>query len=87
MIPAFPRQYKVEASLDGRAWTPVTEGKGAAMTTVITFAPTRAKFIRITETGSVAGAPVWSIQRLRLYQPPGSPAPPEVRRDPASERK
>ena len=48
----------------------LTEGKGAAMTTVITFPVVRARFVRITQTASDPDAPAWSIQRLRLYQPP-----------------
>jgi len=39
---------------------------------VITFKPVEAKFIKITQTATVEKAPAWSIQRLRLYQPPKS---------------
>ena len=65
---AYPRGYKVEVSLDGNAWTPVSEGKGERQSTFITFEPVQAKFVRITQTATVEGAPNWSIQRLRLYQ-------------------
>jgi hypothetical protein len=54
--------------MDGNAWTPVSEGKGAGQSTMITFAPVRARFVRITQTASVEGAPNWSIQRLRLFE-------------------
>jgi mono/diheme cytochrome c family protein/glucose/arabinose dehydrogenase len=74
IVPAFPREYKVEVSLDGSAWAAVAEGKGAALTTVITFPQVRARFVRLTQTGAIQGAPVWTIQRLRLYQPPGTVA-------------
>jgi len=37
---------------------------------VIPFKPARAKFIKITQTAAAENAPAWSIQRLRLYQPP-----------------
>ena len=43
-------------------------GRGAARSTVIAFAPVNAKFVRITQTAAVDGAPAWSIQRLRLYR-------------------
>jgi mono/diheme cytochrome c family protein len=67
--PASPRRYKVEVSMDGTNWSaPVAEGEGAGQLTVITFAPVRAKYVRITQTANVDGAPVWSIQRLRLYE-------------------
>jgi hypothetical protein len=33
------------------------------------FAPVRAKFVRITQTATPASdAPVWSIQNLRIYE-------------------
>ena len=67
--PASPRRYKVEVSTDGKNWgTPVAEGEGTGQSTVITFAPTLAKFVRITLTANAEGTTPWSIQRLRLYQ-------------------
>jgi len=65
---AYPRGYKVEVSMDGDAWTPVAEGKGAGPSTMITFDPVRAKFVRITQTATLEGTTPWSIQRLRLYE-------------------
>jgi hypothetical protein len=66
----FPRGYKVELSMDGTTWgTPVAEGQGTGPSTIVMFAPTRAKFLRITQTATTDNAPNWSIQRLRLYQP------------------
>ena len=66
---AYPRGYKVEVSMDGTTWSaPVAEGEGAGPSTIITFAPTRARFIRITQTATAENAPSWSIQRLRLYE-------------------
>jgi hypothetical protein len=64
----FPRGYKVEVSMDGSTWSsPVAQGRGTGATTVITFAPVQAKFVRLTETENVDA--VWSIQNLRLYRP------------------
>jgi hypothetical protein len=68
--PGFPRGYTVEVSTDGSAWTQVATGQGDGGTTVITFKPVSAKFVKITQTSTVENAPAWSIQRLRLYQPP-----------------
>jgi len=70
----FPRGYKVEVSLDGTKWTPVAQGQGAGVTTDISFAAARAKLVRITQTATVNDAPLWSIQRLRLYEAGGVPA-------------
>ncbi len=65
----YPRAYKVQVSLDGASWSePVAEGHGAVPTTIIAFAPVRAKFVRITQTASEPGAPAWSIQHLKLFQ-------------------
>ena len=67
--PASPRGYKVEVSMDGTSWgTPVAEGEGKGQSTVITFAPVGAKYVRITQTGTAAPPAPWSIQRLRLYE-------------------
>ena len=74
-VATYPRGHQVQVSLDGREWSaPVAEGAGAGVTTTITFAPVRAKFIRITQTASVEDGAPWTIQRLRLYEAPGKPA-------------
>jgi hypothetical protein len=65
-----PIAYKVEISLDGSTWTAVAEGKGESDTTNITLKPTKAKFIRITQTGDAPNAVAWNIERFRLYGPP-----------------
>ena len=58
--------------MDGTTWSaPVAEGQGSGPATVITFRPVRAKFVRITQTGTVENGATWTIQRLRLYQAPG----------------
>ena len=71
--PGFPRQYQVEVSLDGKDWgQPVASGQGSRLTTVA-LKPTRARFIRITQTGTEADAPPWVIQNLRIYTAPAPP--------------
>jgi mono/diheme cytochrome c family protein/glucose/arabinose dehydrogenase len=71
-VGTYPRGYKVQVSLDGQKWSePVAQGEGRGVTTAITFAPVRARFVRITQTGTVDNAAVWSIQGLRLFQAPG----------------
>jgi mono/diheme cytochrome c family protein len=67
--PGVPIAYEVQMSMDGTTWsTPVAQGKGAGDKADIAFTPVRAKFIRITQTGSAENAPPWAIRRLRLYE-------------------
>ena len=67
--PGYPRAYSVQVSMDGKKWSkPVAEGKGEGARTTITFAPTRAQFVRITQTDNIADAPAWTIRGLRLYE-------------------
>ena len=67
----FPRGYKVELSSDGTTWSkPVAEGKGSGPITDIPFAPVKAKFIRITQTGSAPGK-FWSIHELGVLKSGG----------------
>ena len=63
----YPRGYQVQVSMDGTNWgTTVAQGAGTGAATTITFAPVRAKFVRITQT-QTAETPV-AIQRLRLFE-------------------
>jgi hypothetical protein len=39
---------------------------------VIVLPPTRARFIRITQTGAAASNEVWAIQQLRIYARTGT---------------
>ena len=64
----YPRGYKVEVSADGQAWgKPVAEGRGVGPLTHIEFAATKAKFLRITQTGSVDGK-FWSVAELEVFR-------------------
>ena len=68
--PGYPRAYQVQVSMDGTTWSsPVASGQGLPLT-VASFAPVRARFVRITQTGSDAGAPAWVVQNLRLFRAP-----------------
>ena len=68
----YPRGYTVELSTDGEKWgKPVATGKGSGPQTVIQFASTKAKFIRITQTGEVKGN-YWSIHELQVFAPPAT---------------
>jgi mono/diheme cytochrome c family protein len=72
VVIGYPRGYTVQVSADGKEWSkPIAEGKGDSARTTIAFAPTRAKFVRITETENAADAP-WSMRSLRIYEAPGA---------------
>jgi len=65
---SFPIGYRVQVSMDGKAWgTPVAEGNGSPSTTVATFKPVRAKFIRITQTEKAESSLPWSVLNFRVY--------------------
>jgi hypothetical protein len=74
-VATSPRAFRVDVSSDGKSWAPVAEGQGGGRTTAISFAPVRAKFVRITQTAEAKDGAVWSMQRLRLYRPAMEPAP------------
>jgi mono/diheme cytochrome c family protein/glucose/arabinose dehydrogenase len=68
----YPRGYTVELSADGQTWAkPIATGKGNGPETVIQFPAAKAKFIRITQTGSVSGL-YWSIHELQIFGAPKS---------------
>ena len=75
----FPRGYTVEISQDGASWTAAAQGAGNGPTTISTFTPVSAKFVRITLTVDADDAPAWSVQNLRIFSMPAaaarSPAP------------
>jgi len=63
----FPRGYKVEVSTDGSSWRSVAEGTGTGASTISTFQPAPAKFVRVSLTTGVDDAPAWSVQNLKIY--------------------
>jgi hypothetical protein len=69
----YPRGYSVTTSLDGTTWSkPIAQGKGVPSHMVIVLPPTRAKFVRVTETDATPNAPTWSMANLRVYEVPGA---------------
>lgn len=63
----WPRGWKIEVSMNGSEWDkPVLEGKSETSVTEFLFPKqVKAKFIRITDTGSVKGL-FWSIHELEV---------------------
>ena len=62
----YPRGYQVEVSSDGKTWAKTLEkGKGTGSLTDMYFEPTPARYVRVTQTGSVNGL-FWSIHELAV---------------------
>ena len=62
----YPRGFEVTVSLDGKRWSkPLAKGSGNTALTTIGLPLVEAKFIRITQTGSVNGKH-WSIHDLQI---------------------
>jgi len=63
-----PRGYQILLSMDGTRWSaPVAEGTANGNMTAISWAPARARFLRITQTATVPGSPAWSMLETKLY--------------------
>ena len=61
--------YTLQLSMDGVAWgAPVVQTAGETPTTIATFRPAPAKFLRITQTGTPTDSEAWAIQQLRVYE-------------------
>ncbi len=44
----------------------MAQGAGETPTTIITFAPVTAKFVRITQTGTARNGEQWAIQQVEV---------------------
>jgi putative membrane-bound dehydrogenase-like protein len=70
---SYPIAYKIQLSMDGKTWgAPVAQGEGAPTTTIATFRPVQAKFVRVTQTGTAEDAPAWSVLNFRVYAASGA---------------
>lgn len=61
----YARAWKLEVSRDGATWRTAATGTGIGQLTNVDLPPTRARYLRITSTGSSDSW--WSIADLRLY--------------------
>ena len=52
--------------MDGSAWTSAVEVQSVGSPTVLTFAPARAKFVRVTSTS--AGETPMSVGNLKIFE-------------------
>ena len=68
--PGYPRGYKLETSLNGTTWTQAAIGQSTGANTIITFKPTQARFVKLTQTATTEDAPPLSIVNFRLFEAP-----------------
>ena len=61
----YARNWQLEASVDGTSWTVIGAGAGIGQLTNVDVAPTSARYLRISSTGSAGNW--WSIADVRLY--------------------
>ncbi|MFD7153260.1 discoidin domain-containing protein [Kribbella sp. NPDC059898] len=62
----YARDYDVAVSNDGSSWQTVSSGASSSQLTTVTFRPTHARYIRVTQTGSAGNW--WSLADLRVYR-------------------
>ena len=68
----FPRGYEVQLSLDGVTWSkPVATGQGNGPVLEISFPPTNAQWIRLTQTSTAKV--MWVVDGVQFYSPPIPP--------------
>jgi glucosylceramidase len=61
----YPRGYALSTSTDGTGWSEPVTGAGSGQLTTVDLPATRARYVRIVQTGS---APQWwTVADLRLY--------------------
>ncbi|BCJ49005.1 hypothetical protein Asp14428_04800 [Actinoplanes sp. NBRC 14428] len=62
----YARSWELAASNDGTHWRTLATGRGTGQLTTVRVPPTRARYVRITNTGT--SPHWWSIADLRLYR-------------------
>jgi beta-glucosidase len=61
----YARGYQVSLSTDATTWTAVASGSGTSALVTVTFTPSTARYIRVTQTGSASSW--WSIAEFNAY--------------------
>jgi hypothetical protein len=62
---AFPKNFKVEGSLDGKKWFPLGASHGLYKLSEAYFGAKDTKFVKVTLTDTTKNQP-WAIQELQL---------------------
>ncbi|MCB0664235.1 MAG: discoidin domain-containing protein [Saprospiraceae bacterium] len=66
-VPTYPARFKLEISEDGEEWIDVKDGKCTVDRVEIKFAPTRGRFLRLTQTGEPQEAAPWKMESMKIY--------------------
>ena len=66
-VPTYPARFKLEISEDGEEWIDVKDGKCTVDRVEIKFAPTRGRFLRLTQTGEPLEAAPWKMESMKIY--------------------
>ncbi len=68
-IQTFPRDFKVEVSMDGSNFKPIAQAKGTQEDIAIRVDPVQVKFLRITLLENVESEDItpWSIRQMKLF--------------------
>jgi glucosylceramidase len=64
----YARGWRLEASTDGATWSTLATGTGTGQLTTVDVPRTKARWLRITSTGSSGSW--WSVADVRLYRIP-----------------
>jgi hypothetical protein len=70
-----PPDVQVQVSVDGKTWSAPLAGSPTGTLSILAFAPTRAKFVKITRNAAMPNNAVWTIQNVRLFQAAATTAP------------
>jgi glucosylceramidase len=62
----YARGWQLSVSDDGTHWRTAASGTGTGQLTTVDLPPTRARYLRVTQTGSAGNW--WSVADLRLYR-------------------
>ncbi|UCD60388.1 MAG: discoidin domain-containing protein [Flavobacteriaceae bacterium] len=66
---SYPRSYEVQVSMDGTQWDTIDSGECDSADTVLSFAPSKTKFLRFVLTDNLEeeGEIPWSMRQLKIF--------------------
>lgn len=70
-IQTYPRSYRLEASVDGKNWDLLSEGKATKADVIISFDPLKTKFLKLTQLENVKDVDSlevpWAMRQMKIY--------------------
>jgi mono/diheme cytochrome c family protein len=66
---SYPRDYELQVSMDGTQWNTIDAGKCDSPDTILSFAPSKTKFLRLVLTDNLKeeGEIPWSMRQLKIF--------------------